>query len=604
MNTKIKTVVPTILVVDDMPICREPIADILSARGFDVILGASGEEALAKLESQRVDLLLLDVMMPGMDGLSVLTILRRDPRWTSLPVVLLTDAAQADTVRNAARIGVQGYLLKSNFSVDNLVSLVEKQLGAASRTAPNLALDGQDERPRQQQAAPSKDTTPSNHDRPGTPPEHQGGAANKAKSPSPLDKDQVLKKIRRQLQLRPVPPVLQYLIAQTNSRESSFDDVVKTVRQDQALALRVMKVANSSFYATGKRAQNLVEAAQRIGMTGIRNAVTAILAIDHFSDASSAELVPQRFWEHSLASAVLAQSLGEAVGAEDADELFLAGLLHDLGRLILSSAFPDHYKHILASSEERAIDPSVVEGELFGMTHADVTDLALGHLQMANVIVAAASAHERPISEIKHMGRASSNAAIVALANRLAHALALGDSGSAMLLSTDGYAEILGLKPQRIGAIAREVAAKTRDVEIFYASQSDEPFREALAAELGKKVERPIKLTVIAPHAPHDSLSLLCEQLGWLDTEKPQLAILWATSATALTARFDELEKQEHTVGEKLPVLIASPPENSLSCPPQVSQERPCEAVHLPTRYTPLVETIVKLHDAATALSR
>jgi HD-like signal output (HDOD) protein len=89
----------------------------------------------------------------------------------------------------------------------------------------------------------------------------------------------VLKKIRRTFELRPVPPVLHYVISQTNRASTSIQEVANAVRQDQALALRVMKVANSSFYTTGKRAQNLLEAAGRLGMSGIRNAVVTVVTI-------------------------------------------------------------------------------------------------------------------------------------------------------------------------------------------------------------------------------------------------------------------------------------------------------------------------------------
>ncbi|MFH1747677.1 MAG: response regulator, partial [Planctomycetota bacterium] len=88
-----------ILVVDDMPFCRETIAEILRREGFNVLCACDGVEALGMLKKEPVDGLLLDVMMPRMDGLTLLNSLRRDPRWSRLPVILLTDVAEKEKIR-------------------------------------------------------------------------------------------------------------------------------------------------------------------------------------------------------------------------------------------------------------------------------------------------------------------------------------------------------------------------------------------------------------------------------------------------------------------------------------------------------------------------
>lgn len=75
-----------ILVVDDMAICREPIAEVLQDHGYDVVCAASGEEALVALRKQQPDVVLLDMAMPGLDGLAVLRTIRCHREWRSLPV--------------------------------------------------------------------------------------------------------------------------------------------------------------------------------------------------------------------------------------------------------------------------------------------------------------------------------------------------------------------------------------------------------------------------------------------------------------------------------------------------------------------------------------
>jgi len=93
------TLARTIYLADDNPAFRQGLFLALRARGYAVRTAADGEEVLELLESGRPDLMLLDVMMPGMNGLEVLARVRADRRWSDLPVLLLTAAAGAETWR-------------------------------------------------------------------------------------------------------------------------------------------------------------------------------------------------------------------------------------------------------------------------------------------------------------------------------------------------------------------------------------------------------------------------------------------------------------------------------------------------------------------------
>lgn len=117
----------TILVVDDMPIIRAPIAASLQAAGFRTLCAAGGLEALVLL-AERPDLILLDIQMPGMDGLTFLRLLRHSPRGAAIPVLLLTAEEDRAMVLKAVKLGAQGYILKSTFSLKDLVARVQQVL--------------------------------------------------------------------------------------------------------------------------------------------------------------------------------------------------------------------------------------------------------------------------------------------------------------------------------------------------------------------------------------------------------------------------------------------------------------------------------------------
>src|SRR5439155_27047504 len=116
----------TILVVDDMPLFRDPIAASLRLAGFHTVAVANGRDALAAARASRPDLILLDIAMPVMDGIACLRALRADPDLANVPVILLTAMSDKRYVVEAGKLGVADYLLKSAFSMKELLTGVCK----------------------------------------------------------------------------------------------------------------------------------------------------------------------------------------------------------------------------------------------------------------------------------------------------------------------------------------------------------------------------------------------------------------------------------------------------------------------------------------------
>ena len=103
---------PTILVVDDTPLNVKLLTDLLTAKGYAVVTAANGDEALGKVAADRPDLVLLDVMMPGLSGYDVCRRLRADPRTALLPVVLVTSLDPQQERLNGIEAGADDFLSK------------------------------------------------------------------------------------------------------------------------------------------------------------------------------------------------------------------------------------------------------------------------------------------------------------------------------------------------------------------------------------------------------------------------------------------------------------------------------------------------------------
>jgi DNA-binding response OmpR family regulator len=121
----------TILAVDDDKVVLEAVHQTLSAR-YNLLMAHDGHEAIGLANEHVVDLIILDIMMPGFDGFSTLTLLKESPNTKNIPVVMLTSVGKKEKVIEAFRDGASGYVLKP-FKADALLSKVESVLLAAEK---------------------------------------------------------------------------------------------------------------------------------------------------------------------------------------------------------------------------------------------------------------------------------------------------------------------------------------------------------------------------------------------------------------------------------------------------------------------------------------
>ena len=117
-----------ILVVDDQAVIREPIAASLRHAGYLTVCAANGADALVAARAERPDLVLLDLSMPEMDGLAFLKQFRADPVNAATPVIMLTASTDAKDAAEARQLGVREVMIKSQFSLLNLMDRISQQI--------------------------------------------------------------------------------------------------------------------------------------------------------------------------------------------------------------------------------------------------------------------------------------------------------------------------------------------------------------------------------------------------------------------------------------------------------------------------------------------
>lgn len=121
-----------ILIIEDTPIIREPMARLLRSEGYTVTSAANGVEAIASLETHPVDLVLLDVLMPKMNGVTFLETFRATPRWTDVPVIAVTGVLDSTWLLRLRELNVRTVIHKGRFDLDDLLSEVRNNLPQAA----------------------------------------------------------------------------------------------------------------------------------------------------------------------------------------------------------------------------------------------------------------------------------------------------------------------------------------------------------------------------------------------------------------------------------------------------------------------------------------
>lgn len=191
-----------------------------------------------------------------------------------------------------------------------------------------------------------------------------------------MEKDPVFKIQKRIEEIGDLPTLPDVALKVTNlvnDPDSNVSDVVAVIRNDSSLTSKILKVANSAFYGMRRRIESLNMALVILGMREINSLVTAISVFDAFpSDKAGPKFDYHSFWLHSACVGEIAKYLGRRLGFREESSVFTGGLLHDIGKIILSRYFTDDFIRSLEISLEEKIPAQEAENRVFNTNHAEI----------------------------------------------------------------------------------------------------------------------------------------------------------------------------------------------------------------------------------------
>jgi len=187
-----------------------------------------------------------------------------------------------------------------------------------------------------------------------------------------MKKEEILKKVINSTELPTLPNVASKLITMTAREDTTLADIAALVSQDVSLSAKILKVANSAFYSFPQQIGSIKQAVSILGTNAVRSLVLSFSFLTMKRGKLKTTFNFERFWERSLASGVASKLILEKVKDADTEEIFICGLLQNLGELIFARTLPDTYDEVVRIVEEQKKDPTVVELELIGAQHADI----------------------------------------------------------------------------------------------------------------------------------------------------------------------------------------------------------------------------------------
>ena len=207
-------------------------------------------------------------------------------------------------------------------------------------------------------------------------------------------REQTLKCLDR---LPKLSPLMAQLLAQLTRRDCEILDLAQTVERDPLLSGQILRLANSAVFGRLRPVASVRHAIAMVGIGAMRKFVLASSISNLFSRTKvPANFSVRRFNVHSVATATLVELLSEEVPFEASEDAFLAGLLHDIGKLLIAVSLPRQYDEILALLAVTGGTLIEAERDVLGIDHAELSGLAVSRWELSEEIQWAACYHHEP----------------------------------------------------------------------------------------------------------------------------------------------------------------------------------------------------------------
>ncbi len=181
--------------------------------------------------------------------------------------------------------------------------------------------------------------------------------------------EEILTEVLRSEELPTLPMVASQLISITSREDTTLTDIADLISKDISLSAKILKVSNSAFYSFPQQIGSIHQAVSILGTNAVRSLVLSFSFLSIKSGKKNSGFNFERFWQRSLALAVGAKLILEKAENSNTDEIFISGLLQNLGELIFARTFPEKYDKVLHEVTDNQYDTILAEEQIIGANH-------------------------------------------------------------------------------------------------------------------------------------------------------------------------------------------------------------------------------------------
>ena len=262
-----------------------------------------------------------------------------------------------------------------------------------------------------------------------------------------------------------LPHTFQKVLEQLDNVAADARSLESVIEEDPVLAAKILKVANSPLFGVAGQVTKVSHAIVVLGFEEVKNLVIGLALTQSFpTDISSTGVSAKELWMHSIAVGKAAKAIAEEMGGMDPEEIFIAGLMHDLGRFLICLYFADHIPAIRQIEEEKQI-PVFKAEEIYGLSHAEAGAYLAKKWELSNWLVNVIRYHHQPTSA----GDESQAASVIFLADQLCQKLAIGWQAK-YLPEKIMVPKSLNVDAGLVKKVAKDMAAEKKQLEASWSA--------------------------------------------------------------------------------------------------------------------------------------
>jgi putative nucleotidyltransferase with HDIG domain len=226
-----------------------------------------------------------------------------------------------------------------------------------------------------------------------------------------------------------LPIVIRQIQKIMSNPNSNMNQIAAVVAKDQALASKTIRLVNSAYYGLRTRIPSISQAIVVLGLNTLNNLMLGLSVVKTFEKSAMLGFDSLKFWEHCFGTALLSKKLAGKIGYSDPEECFIAGLLHDMGRLVLQQFLNTEFERALQKSESDKKPLFLVEKGMIGFDHSQVGMWLAEKWNLPEMLKVTIRFHHEPRLLPQEYKRYSQLLSIIAYANYQCGIASIGNSG-------------------------------------------------------------------------------------------------------------------------------------------------------------------------------